>query len=264
MAEPKRPRKWLLRSPGTEAPARLFLLPYSGVGASMYNRWPERIGPAEVCRIQLPGRENRVREEHYGTYPQLAGQLAEALLPYLDRPFGFFGHCGGALPGFATALLLAERGLPTPSWLFVSSQVAPHLGPYGRFLSLPDDQLRDELRQMAREMGGDEPQPDMIELGMRVLRADLAANRAYRLPAPVQLPCTVHTLSWTDDHEIRPEQMTGWDAYAAPGRFRTSLLPGGHFAFLQAPEALRTALAGTMTEQPEAAPNPAAGIEEHA
>ncbi|MFD0382099.1 thioesterase II family protein [Streptomyces stramineus] len=61
-----------------------------------------------------PGRENRLREPHYGTYEELAEQLVEALLPHFDRPFAFFGHCGGALPGFATALLLARSGLPTP------------------------------------------------------------------------------------------------------------------------------------------------------
>ncbi|MGP3991751.1 thioesterase II family protein [Streptomyces sp. 3N207] len=263
MAEVKGVGRWLLRRPGGEAGARLFLLPYSGVGASMYNRWPQQIGPAEVCRIQLPGRENRIREPHYGTYPELAERLAEALLPYLDRPFGFFGHCGGALPGFATALFLAEHGLPTPAWLFVSSQVAPHLGPYGRFLDLPQDQLREELREMAVAMGG-RPQPDMIDLGMRVLEADLAANRAYRLPRPVRLPCTVHALSWQDDHEIRPGQMTGWDAYAEPGRYRESLLPGGHFAFLEAPEPLCAALSGTMSAADSPVPSPVTEIEEHA
>ena len=33
----------------------------------------------EICLIQLPGRENRVREPHYGTYEELAVQLAESL-----------------------------------------------------------------------------------------------------------------------------------------------------------------------------------------
>ncbi|MFI7241463.1 thioesterase II family protein [Streptomyces qinglanensis] len=261
MAEVKSARPWLLRRPSEEAAARLFVLPYSGVGASMYNRWPERIGPAEVCRVQLPGRENRIREPHFGSYPELAERLGAALLPYLDRPFGFFGHCGGALPGFATALFLTEAGLPAPTWLFVSSQVAPHRGPYGRFLELPPDRLREELRQLAVAMGG-QPQPDMIELGMRVLRADLAANRAYRIEAPVRLPCTVHALSWTEDREVRPDRMSGWDSYAAPGRYRESLLPGGHFAFLEAPEPLRAALTGTIEHAD--APASAAETEERA
>jgi surfactin synthase thioesterase subunit len=227
----------LLREPTQEAPARLFCFPYSGVGASMYNRWPRQLGPAEVCPVQLPGRENRIREPHYGTYEELAERLVEALPPYLDRPFAFFGHCGGALPAFATAVRLAELDLPVPACLFVSSQVAPHDGPFGRFLGMSDAELTVELTRLVVAMGG-RAHPDMLELGLSVLRADVAANRAYHLAAPVVLPSVVHTLGWTDDREIRPEQMTGWSRYAHPGRFRCDVLPGTHYAFLAAPAEL--------------------------
>lgn len=42
----------------------LFCFPYAGGGASVYARWaktyPETV---EVCPIQLPGRENRLRDQ---------------------------------------------------------------------------------------------------------------------------------------------------------------------------------------------------------
>ncbi|WP_316520094.1 thioesterase II family protein [Kitasatospora brasiliensis] len=245
MARPTRPQSWLLRKPKGEAPARLFCFPYSGVGASMYSRWPQLIGPAEVCLIQLPGRENRLREPHYGTYEGLAEPLIEALLPYLDRPFGFFGHCGGALPGFATAMRLAQDGLPVPDRLFVSSQVAPHDGPFGRFLGMTDDELAVELAELTKAMGGT-PHPAMIELSLGVLRADVDANRAYRLDKPVRLPSAVHAIGWDRDQEIRPEQMTGWSEYADPGRFRPVVLSGEHYAFLSAPQELIDVLGSGM------------------
>ncbi|MFD5247393.1 thioesterase II family protein [Amycolatopsis sp. NPDC058340] len=247
MTSPVRPRKWLLRKPGDDAPSRLFCFPYSGLGASMYNRWPDRVGQAEVCRIQLPGRENRVREEHYGTYEALAERLVEALEPHLDRPFGFFGHCGGALPAFATALALSRGGLPAPDRLFLSSQVAPHHGPYGRYLSLSTAELAVELEGFVRALGG-EPNADLIELGLTVMRSDLAANRAYRLEKPVVLPSFVHAIGWGEDREIRPGQMGGWAEYARPGRYRHVVFPGGHHTFLHAPEPLMTELATAMDQ----------------
>src|SRR5260370_12370806 len=128
--------RMLLRSPKDDVPARLFCFPYSGIGASMYSKWPARIGDTEVCPVQLPGRENRIREPHYQTYELLAEQVAEELSPYFDRPFGFFGHCGGALPVFAATLHLARQQSPTPACLFVSSQVAPPDGPSRRFLRM--------------------------------------------------------------------------------------------------------------------------------
>lgn len=248
-----RAKKWLLTAPREDAPARLFCFPYSGVGASMYSRWPRRVGPAEVCRVQLPGRENRVREEHFGTYQDLAAELAPALLPHLDRPFGFFGHCGGALIGFATAVRLAELGLPVPDRLFISSQVAPHEGPYGRYLGMSREELRTELEQLTKVMGG-QPVPDLIDLGLTVMWADVAANKEYRLDEPLVLPSYVHSIGWREDQEIQPAQMGGWSRYAPPGRSRAVVLPGVHHAFLDAPDPLMDELALGMTQAVEDRP----------
>jgi hypothetical protein len=55
--------RWFLREPSAESGARLFCLPYSGCGASMYRRWPRFLGDIEVCPVQFPGRENRFRED---------------------------------------------------------------------------------------------------------------------------------------------------------------------------------------------------------
>lgn len=233
------PPRWLLRRPKEGAAARLFCLPYSGVGASMYARWPRRIGPAEVCLIQLPGRENRAKDPHYGTYEALAESLTGALEPYLDVPFAFFGHCSSALAAFETARQLHRKGMPVPDRLFISSQVAPHDGPYGRFLGMTDDELAAELAELTRAMGG-EPDPEMIRFGLGVMRADVEANKRYRLPAPEPLPSGITVLGWRDDAEVAPALMTGWRQYADDVRFTT--LQGSHHSFLTAPLALRAEL----------------------
>ena len=211
----------------------------------MYVGWPEEAGPAEVCLVQLPGRENRLREPHFGDYESLADELVEHLLPYLDRPFAFFGHCSGALPGHAVTLRLMRAGLPVPATLFVSSQVAPHHGPYSRFLSMTDDELRVELAELVQTMGGT-ADPDLIELGLGVLRADVEATRRYRPIEPILLPGRLTAISWRDDREITPEQMAGWSECAAPDRFRQIILPGSHYSFLSAPGALLDQLAADL------------------
>ena len=227
--------RWFLERPSDDAEARLFAFPYSGCGASMYHRWPRRVGGVEITPLQLPGRENRLREPHYGTYEQLADELVDVLAPYVDRPYGFFGHCGGALPGVECAIRLGEAGLRQPDCLFLSSQVAPHEGPFGRFLSLGDDELREELRKLVVSLGGT-PLDSMLELGLDVLRRDLDANRRYRLDEPVRLPSSILVIAWTRDREIPRDRMPGWDGYSAD--VRHVLLDGEHHAFLHAPEPL--------------------------
>lgn len=241
----REPTRWLLRQPDEDAAARIFCFPYAGVGASMYAGWPAQVGPAEICLLQLPGRENRLREPHYGNYQALADQLVEQLLPYLDRPFGFFGHCSGAMPGYATALRLVEAGLPTPATLFVSSQVAPQHGPYSRFLSMTDDELRVELAGLVAALGGI-PDPDLLELGLAVLRSDVEAYRQYRVAEPVVLPGRITAIGWSDDHEVSLGQLAGWADCAAPERFRQVVLPGAHYSFLAAPGQLLRELAADM------------------
>lgn len=237
--------QWLLRRPDNAAACRIFCFPYSGVGASMYARWPSRVGPAEVCPVQPPGRENRLGEPHFGTFEDFAEQLVPQLAPYLDRPFAFFGHCSSALAGFVTATRLVRAGLPAPSRLFVSSQVAPHEPPYGRFLAMDDDELTGELAALTRSMGG-EPRADLLELGLSVMKADIAAHKGYQLPAPQRLPGGVTVIGWDSDDEVRPELMAGWREYSDDVRFIT--LHGSHHTFLTAPLALVAELARDMAE----------------
>src|SRR5579871_1279387 len=136
----------------------------------MYGSWPAVTGAVAICPVQLPGRETRIAEPHFGTYDQVGAEAALALAPAFDRPFGFFGHCGGALVAFATTLALAASGGPMPTCLFVSSEVAPHEEPYGRYLSMTRAELGDELVGLARSAGS-EMSPDAVDLALDVLEA---------------------------------------------------------------------------------------------
>lgn len=232
-------RRWLPR-PLQETSSRIFCLPYSGAGASMFGRWPDTAGETGLCPVQLPGRENRLREPHFGTYEQLAEDVVEALLPCMDRPFGLFGHCSSALIAFEITLVLQREGLPMPRRLFCSSQVPPHEGPYGSYLTMTDEQLRAELVRLSDT----ELDPTILDVVTEVLRADVEANKAYRQAEPVLLDTTITTLGWSADDEVAPERMDGWDEYATT--VHRVVLPGVHHTFLDAPAALLTRLAEEM------------------
>jgi surfactin synthase thioesterase subunit len=229
------PARWLLRRPSLDTSARLFCFPYSGCGASMYRRWPRQLGDCEVCLIQPPARENRIREAHYETYEAMAAALVEFLPPFLDRPFGIFGHCGGALPAVELAYQLGQAGLPTPQRVFVSSQVAPQDGPYGRLLTLGPAELADELGRLVVRLGG-APVPKLIDLGVELLSRDLAANRRYRPSVRRSLPGGITVIGWSHDHEIPLSLMSGWRELSDDCRY--VMLPGDHYDFLGAPPAL--------------------------
>lgn len=217
----------------------MFLIPYSGCGASMYRNWPSSVSGVDLCPIQLPGRENRMREAAHTTYEALADDLAEALEPHLDRPYALFGHCGSALAAYETSVRLVQRDHPRPAALFVSSEVAPQDGPYGRFLGMTDAELAEELRQLMIEMGS-APPPQLLEVLLEVLRIDVDANKRYHVRDPFELPCPVVAIGWRDDDGVLPSLMGGWTRC---GKTTFELLNGDHYAFLDAPEPLLSLMA---------------------
>jgi surfactin synthase thioesterase subunit len=238
--------KWLLREPSPDARIRLFCIPYSGCGASMYRQWPQFVDGMEICPVQLPGRENRLRESPHGTYQEMADDLADALLPYMDRPYGLFGHCGSALGAYETAVRISEREHPGPARVYVSSQVAPHEGPCGRFLGMTDAELLDELRRLVIKLGGT-PVDSLLELSLGVLRADIEANKLYHVADPSRLPGPITAIGWSGDVEVPHTTMTGWPVC---GDTTYELLDGEHYTFTEAPPALLDVLARGLGARP--------------
>lgn len=242
--------RWLKPVPGGDEHigARLLCIPYSGVGASSFSAWPARLGPVEVLRVQAPGRENRLAEPHYGTYERFADGLIESLLPYLDQPFAFLGHCSGALAAYETAVELRRRGLPAPALLVVSSQVGPQDGPYGRLLDMDDEELEAEVVQSTVRKGV-RPHPEIVDISVEILRGDVEANRQYHRPTPERLTSTrVLSLGWEEDDEIEPSRMTGWEVCADD--VRRVVLPGGHDTVFEAPGSLTALLRAELDGAP--------------
>jgi surfactin synthase thioesterase subunit len=254
---------WLLREPAEDAPARLFCFPFAGVGASAFRRWPRRIGPLDVCPVQLPGRENRMRERSYRTVRELVAAAASALLPYLDVPFAVLGHSMGARLAYALVVELEERGLPAPARLYVSASLVPHAGGFfGPFRpSTTDAELGTALRKLIHSVSGQEPIPDLLALAVRILRADLEMSFRYWPYGPRRLPCPITTLVWLDYPDVLPEQMQGWCEYGDVSRHTLS---GDSLDFLNPSRPLlaaietdfrrayigRTALKNTTSQEP--------------
>lgn len=252
---PKQRNKWLPHKPSAAASGRIFLIPYSGCGASMYRRWPRRQGGVEFLPLELPGRETRFAEPTFETYQELARAMVPALERYLDVPFGFFGHCASALAAYEVCAELVRTRMPAPARLFVSSQIAPQDGPSGRFLELDDAELGGELVKLIGELGG-VPHPELIELYLAVMRADVEVNRRYAVPDPIRLPCPITAIGWTDDHDVPYSTMGGWDRC---GDTTSVLLDGGHHRFTEAPPELTELLSSVTATGAPARSAPGSG-----
>jgi medium-chain acyl-[acyl-carrier-protein] hydrolase len=226
---------WIVRPrPLPDARLRLFLLPHAGAGASFFRGWVDALPPelrVEVCAVQPPGRENRLREPPVGRWEPLVAAMAEGLVPYLDRPYAVFGHSTGAMLGFELARTCRRAGRPLPAHLFPSGRPAPHLPRMLFTYDLPDD----EFIESVRELGGipDEvlAHRELMALMLPILRADMAVNELYehREEPPLDVPITAY--GGLDDPRAEPEHLEAWAAHTAR-EFRARFFPGDHFYLL--------------------------------
>ncbi|MGH3761077.1 thioesterase II family protein [Actinophytocola sp.] len=240
--------RWLIREPDQGARGRLFCLPVSGVGASVFQQWPVHIDDIEVCPVQLPGRENRMREPAYTDMREFASAAATALEPYLDRPYALFGHCYGARLSYALAVALTAIGTPAPERLFVSSCLAPHRGGYfgggadGPFTpETTDDEFFAELRRGCAARGEPAPPEPLMAISVRALRADTMVTCGYAPDGPEGPPFDVTAITWSADTHVRPEEMHEWKEY---GTVHHVPLNGDEFTHRSAPDELLHVISG--------------------
>jgi len=189
----------------------------------------------EVCAVQLPGRETRLREKPFVRLPALVQALTESLRPYLHEPFAFFGHSMGALISFELAREFRRARLPDPVHLFVSGYRAPHLpDPDPPIHQLPVSAMVIELRRRY-----DTPETliqnlELLELFLPLLRADLAVCETYLYSPEDALNSPISVYGGSEDPKVGPRELTAWRSQTR-GAFDLRMFPGKHF-FLQTAE----------------------------
>lgn len=214
--------------PRPTADVRLFCLPHAGSGASGFRPWPAAFGPRiEVVAVQLPGREQRMREQ-----PVIEpARVADAIAAEADRPYAIFGHSMGGRLAFEVARELRRSGRPLPVRLYPSGTNPPHLptaGPFAGLSKVADEELAAHLAA-----AGGVPQevlavPELFALFLPVLRADLGWVDDYAFVEEPPLPMPVVAFAGQADQVATPELMQSWDRHTEAA-FALHTLPGGHF-----------------------------------
>jgi len=209
---------------------RLFCFPYAGGGASAYRGWAASLpADVEVCPVQLPGRESRLREPAFVRPEPLVLALADVLQPLLDLPYAFFGHSLGALIAFELARELRRRAQPLPVHLFVSARRAPQVPARERPIhDLPEEEFLAELRKLKGTPEEVLQHAELMRLLGPVLRADFAVNETYAYVAGEPLDLGISAFGGLGDEEVTREDLAQWSDHTR-GPFRLRMLPGDHF-----------------------------------
>lgn len=227
--------KWIVAPQiRAEVVARLFCFPHAGAGGAAYRGWSDAAPrEVEVNTVQLPGRENRLREAPFTSLVELARALVDNLPIGNDLPFAFFGHSLGAIIAFETIRQLRRSGKALPAALFVSASRAPQLPwPHAPVRQLGDVEL---LTEVHRRYGS---VPEVIlqdaelrELLTPTLRADMSVIETYRYEAEAPFEFPVVAFGGDTDRMVSPPELEGWREQTV-GAFRLRMVAGDHL-FLQ-------------------------------
>ncbi|MFI7498886.1 thioesterase II family protein [Streptomyces sp. NPDC049687] len=213
----------------------LVCLPFAGAGASFFRPWQRVAGDRlTILPLQLPGRERRIDQEPYtdartatdGLLADLRTALADD--PELPRRIAVFGHSLGAVLAYELAHRLAEApGDLELVRLFVSGSPQPAEQRTRRATGLPDDAFLARVNEFAGYTHEALDDPEMRELILPTLRADVEMHESYTPSTDLALPAPLTVLRGSHDELVSRDEAAAW-AKVAGADFRTVELSGGH------------------------------------
>lgn len=207
----------------------LLCLPFAGAGASFYMPW-RSFGTegVDVKPIQLPGRERLVDQDPYTDVHQAAeGLLPAALAAAGDGPVAVFGHSLGAILAYELALRIADHGAHPVVHLFVSGSQGPWNGRTERATGLDDDAFLARVQEFAGYRHPAFDIPEMRELLLPALRADVEMHEAYVPASDRRLAAPITSVRGVDDHLVSAEAAGRWSE-ATSAEFTAVDVPGDH------------------------------------
>ena len=229
-------QQWFKFSPRNSKPRfRLFCFHYAGTGASIFNSWSEKLPPnTEVVSIQLPGRENRLKETPFTRLKPLVQTLTPLFEEYLDVPFAFFGHSMGALLSFEIARELRRQSWSIPEYLFVSAYRAPQIPD----LDLPIYQLPDAkfIKAVSDYQGISEQNLQNLEsrhISISNLKADFEILQTYFYTKEESLESKIYAFGGLTDLKVSRQQLAAWEQQTKID-FRLKMFDGNHFFWREA------------------------------
>jgi surfactin synthase thioesterase subunit/glycosyltransferase involved in cell wall biosynthesis len=216
--------------PASPAALRLFCFPHAGGGTLMFRPWGAALPEgAALVPVRLPGRETRISEPPFDRMEPLVEALAQAIRPFLNERFAFYGHSMGAAVAFELARCLRRQGLPAPAGLFVSAARAPqfrlnHIAPP----ELSDDQLIAELKKLGGVPAEALADEELVRSILPAVRADSALYRSYVYVEEPPLECPIRAYGGISDPNVTRDHLEAW-ARQTTASFAVEMLPGGHF-----------------------------------
>ncbi|MBT2393903.1 thioesterase [Streptomyces sp. ISL-1] len=229
------------------SPTVLICLPFAGAGASFFKKW-QPLAPDEmrIIAVQLPGREERFLDDPHTDAAVAMDEAWSWVEPQLDgeERIAVFGHSLGAVLAHELVHRITGGGLPVER-LFVSGSAGPWKPRAKRASGLSDEEFLARVKNFAGYTHPAMQDPEMLELLIPVLRADVEMHENYHpsFPGPLSTPITA--LRGAQDDLVDTAEAAQW-AEATTTGFNQVELAGGHMYLTDSAETVLQLISDTV------------------
>jgi surfactin synthase thioesterase subunit len=186
----------------------------------------------------MPGHDQRLFDKPHTDLHEAAkaidGEIGSTLTG--GAPVVLFGHCLGALLAYELSRYLLRAGVPVVQ-LMVSGVPGPDYVRPRRITGLPDAEFLVRVVEVAGYRNEALDDPEMRELLLPTLRADVQMQEDYRRRDSEPLDVPVMALRGAADETVSTLDIGQWRGVSRAG-FTVAELPGGHMYFLDQGPAL--------------------------
>ncbi|NRT86795.1 beta-ketoacyl synthase N-terminal-like domain-containing protein [Clostridium beijerinckii] len=239
---------WIMhRKANLNAKIKLFCFPYgSGGGASIYRNWHNKLPDfIEICPIQLPGKENRIKEDAFRDINTAVDTIKEIILPELDRPYAFYGHSMGALIAYKLAYDLKVKNNNGPNHLFVGAYSSPTIIPNPLILMTKERFRRagytdipkaEELKSMNSEeiekivdviTSKVDKSRELVRLYLSTRLSELEMVQSHKQVGKEKFDIPITAFYGKSDDKVKYDEMIKWNDLTTED-FKINSLPGDH------------------------------------
>ncbi|TLW90614.1 thioesterase [Saccharomonospora piscinae] len=206
----------------------VLCFPPAGAGATFYREWPVS-ETLRIVPVELPGREKRFADPVPTDVGSLVGDLVPDLLTSIDNVSKavFFGHSFGAVLAYEAVHAVLAAAPEVDATLVVSGSPGPSTLRGTRISGRDDDSFVASVRAIAGYQHPALDDPELRDLVLPTLRADVLLHENYRPAGRPRLPIPVYSVRGTADDVVSAADAQEWSDVTT-GDFELVELPGGH------------------------------------
>lgn len=219
---------------------KILAFPYAMGGANAYHALKNKLEPFgyEVVSLNYSGHESRVMEELLGSMQEIARDMYDQILKYLDEDYCLLGYSMGGMICYELYQLIMKNNRKMPQHVFLLAADDPEAEPDYKNC---ENMTLQRVRDIFVEMGGTPDEilesEEMLEFLQPVVKADLCALEKY-VPTPdYKIDCGVTLIRGTGEDNARCPW--GWNQYLSkPCDYHE--VEGEHFFMFDSDAALHT------------------------